>query len=393
MKTAFLFIAFFLSANVWAGTKLGVGYAHSCGVKEGKLYCWGWNFYGQLGVGDQVDSTSPREVTAITEPVTQVSSRQTHTCAVVNGGVKCWGKNTFGALGDGTRTNSFLPVDVVGLGAGSGVTKVAAGNAYTCALVRGGVKCWGWGRSCQLGKPKCLGGEPSNGDMELTPRWVDLLGEGSGVTDIAVDDSHTCAVVNGGVKCWGVTFFGKTGDGFGGQRYNREPEDVIGLGAGSGVTAITVGNSQTCAAVNGGVKCWGHPKFVGRGRPESDTVAFRPDWVVGLGAGSGVTDLSTSNFTSCAVRNNDSVWCWGSGTAGQAGNGRMGADNVVFVASKVQGIGGGERVHAAQAGYAHACALVDNGAKCWGWNSFCQLGDGKCTDANSRGVAEPVNGF
>jgi len=40
---------------------------------------------------------------------TAVDAGETHTCAVVNGGVQCWGSNTSGQLGDGTNSNSLVP--------------------------------------------------------------------------------------------------------------------------------------------------------------------------------------------------------------------------------------------------------------------------------------------
>lgn len=43
--------------------KLSAGWEHTCGIDEaGSLYCWGNNFWGQLGVGSNVDYTSPVRV-------------------------------------------------------------------------------------------------------------------------------------------------------------------------------------------------------------------------------------------------------------------------------------------------------------------------------------------
>ena len=86
--------------------------------------------------------------------VTAVSAGNAHTCAVVRGGVKCWGNGQYGKLGDGSESKKDVPVDVKGLepGTDKGVTAVSAGKQHTCAVLRGGgVKCWGDGNDGQLG--------------------------------------------------------------------------------------------------------------------------------------------------------------------------------------------------------------------------------------------------
>ena len=73
-------------------------------------------------------------------------------------------------------------------------------------------------------------------------------------TQISAGLSHTCAVVNGGAKCWGRNIVGQLGDGT--MSLRSKPVDVVGLT--SGVATISVGDGHTCAVTTaGGVKCWG----------------------------------------------------------------------------------------------------------------------------------------
>src|SRR5690606_17754053 len=104
------------------------------------------------------------QVSGLSSNVTQISAGSNNSCAIINGGVKCWGEATNGVLGasHNQTENASTPIDIAGLE--SGVKWVEVGDTHACALLDSGtVKCWGTNQEFALG----TGGAET--EMTLTP--------------------------------------------------------------------------------------------------------------------------------------------------------------------------------------------------------------------------------
>ena len=88
------------------------GSAFSCGLRGGRLLCWGRNEDGQCGNGTIGGRTLPARL-GVDSDWTAVSAGDSHACGIRQGELYCWGANAAGQLGNGTTLASGQPVPVL----------------------------------------------------------------------------------------------------------------------------------------------------------------------------------------------------------------------------------------------------------------------------------------
>ncbi|CAI8619167.1 unnamed protein product [Vicia faba] len=139
------------------GDKIGMvscGWRHTISVSStGGLYTHGWSKYGQLGHGDFEDHLVPRKVQALSDMfISQVSGGWRHSMALTSSGqLFGWGWNKFGQIGIGNNFDCCSPM-LVNFPHAQNVVQISCGWRHTVAVTnRANVYSWGRGANGQLG--------------------------------------------------------------------------------------------------------------------------------------------------------------------------------------------------------------------------------------------------
>lgn len=243
-------------AGAGAAAEVAAGWTHSVAVRDGRVWTWGDNAYGQLGQPDAGRALCPRPVAGLSNVV--AVSAAWHTLALTaSGEVYAWGRNDLGQLGNkrfGWGEKEEKPVRVVGL---RDIVAVAAGWEHSLALSRDGhVYAWGSQSHGQLGD-----GVRQTGTPVSTPQKVPGLSE---VTRIAAGGQHSLALCRDGtVYAWGSNWNGQLGNGkIGKGGHSAVPRPVVGAD-GKGmlreIVAMAAGGLHSIAvAADGTVYAWGY---------------------------------------------------------------------------------------------------------------------------------------
>ena len=192
--------------------------------------------------------------------------------------------------------------------------------------------------------------------------------------------THTCAILDdGSVSCWGQNNFGQLGDGTTTDR--NAPTQISSLGTDRTAVAITAGDFHTCAILDdGSVSCWG---YNGNGQLGDGTTTQRttPTQTSSLGTDRTAVAISAGYAHTCAILDDGSVSCWGYNNYGQLGDGTT-TDRLT--PTQTSSLGTDRTAVAISAGAYHTCAILDDGSvSCWGDNNYGQIGDGTTTDRST----------
>ena len=332
-----------------AGTAVAVtaGGEHACAVTaDEEAWCWGANEEGQIGVGSS-GGTQPPSQPALREPIQQVSAGRSHTCATSGDSVYCWGDNSSRQCRAGDEDQITTPAVAV-----RDATDVTAGRSHTCALRSSGGSeaiCWGDNSQYQLGDEQAQNTGVPAGTGLVRVRWIDA------------GDDHTCAVDDqDDVWCWGANKRGQLGDAVPLARGTpfALPDELP-------FDQLAVGDTHTCAVRGGSAFCWGENNTSQLGIAPAP-FASTPVRVGGL---SDVVEVGAGERFSCARTAQGQVFCWGAN-----GCGRLGLNSARPLYTTPTEVADVPEATALAVGPGSVCVISAGDVWCWGQNFSGQLG-------------------
>ena len=134
------------------------------------------------------------------------------------------------------------------------------------------------------------------------------------VTDLSWYVDSACAVADSDVYCWGENGNGQLGNG---DTTDRTRPTKVNAPSGLSFIAVDVGETHACAlADDGSMWCWGTGSHYQLGH-ENGTVSYSTPTQVDFGAYDvSVSSIDVGPYNTCAIgtdtdTSNEQVWCWG----------------------------------------------------------------------------------
>ena len=374
------------AARAEPSTKLAVRYESTCALVGGQVKCWGNNPEGELGYFpvDNNPHPTPATVGGISFTPTILALGDDLGCTGDGTQITCWGEDYYGELGApadaGCAPGPYCPP--VTTRAFTGFDSMSIGYITSCAhLTNGTVSCMGSDFYGQLGAS-------SDGGATYEPITIAGL---ANVAEVGLGEYSSCArMTDGTVACWGMNDHGqlgqKTGPGAGFDNVmHPNPLTVPGIHA----RQLSVGPLDVCVvSTDGTVSCWGsnagenpHPGGQLGHDPTTDSPCTSgslcdptPTQVAGL---TDVREVAAGWYFTCAVKNDDTVVCWGGNDRGELESAPSSAADAGSYPYNFnpQPMPGLTNIAHVIAGYKFACAITwDNHVLCWGENNYGQLG-------------------
>eukprot|EP01129_Flabellula_baltica_P017582 TRINITY_DN9786_c0_g1_i2.p1 TRINITY_DN9786_c0_g1~~TRINITY_DN9786_c0_g1_i2.p1 ORF type:complete len:773 (+),score=119.04 TRINITY_DN9786_c0_g1_i2:17-2335(+) len=271
--------------------------------EDKKLYSWGRNRYGQLGIGSNIDQNRPTLIDLDVDVVSFSCGLSHVLLLTAEGEVYCWGRNTFGRLGvPGLEEDCVTsPVKIPFL---SGIVSVCCGGFHSIALDKNG-RVYVWGKN-DYGQTGLGMGE----EIITVPTIIPTL---ENVKTIVSGQNYSMTISHSGeVFVWGRNNYGQLGLGHKTDFSTPVKNDIL---SNMVIDSLQCGYNHSILNSDGEVYAWGRGDYgrLGLGDTNSCDVPTRIEEL------SDVVIACGGAFHSLAVNKDGDIFTWGRNSNGQLG--------------------------------------------------------------------------
>ena len=286
---------------------------------DGTLWAWGSNSSGQLGFNDTVARSSPVQVGADTNWSGEIISSRSFAAAIkTNGTLWLWGAGSYGNLGLNNTAARSSPTQV---GTGTDWSKIGLSMSATAAIkTNGTLWTWGSGTAGQLGNSNSAG-VSSPVQIGSNTNWNLISGNGP-------LGSYRFSAIKTDGTLW---VWGDFNDGALGVNDTNNRNSPTQVGVATTWSKIFTGNHTMAIKTDGTLWAWG--------RNSNGQLGFN-DRVnrsspVQVGAATNWSLCSISNYNTMAIKTDGTLWAWG-GSSPSGESAHLGLNSIIDRSSPVQ---------------------------------------------------------
>jgi len=331
-----------------------------------ELYSWGSNGFGQLGLNNTTNYSSPKQVGSLTTWLSLSAGRYFSAAIKTDGTLWTWGRNDKGQLGLSNTTSYYSPKQV---GALTTWATVKAGSTH-CAAIKTNGTLWTWGMNFygQLGLNSATYSFSSPQQVGALTTWATIASLANSVLAVKTD---------GTLWSWGRNSLGQLG--LGNTTNYSSPMQIGALTAWSSLGGQESEDSSASIKTNGTLWTWGSNDKGQLGQTLSTAtnisspvqVGALTTWYKVIGGGGGAGYMSS-------VKTDGTLWSWGGNDYGQLGIGNTtdysSPKQVGALTTWLNVYGGGRH---------NSASKVDGTLWTWGQGNYGALGLGNITTYSS----------
>jgi alpha-tubulin suppressor-like RCC1 family protein len=349
-----------------------------------ELWTWGYGDNGQLGNESITDTSTPVTTFSGGSNWKQVSSGTYFASAIkTDGTLWTWGSNSRGQLGNREISDKFTPITT--FAGGTDWKQVSSAYGHIAAIKTDGTLwTWGSGYASKLGIISIANRSTPVTTFAGGTNWSDVFSyEPEDLYTLSVGGGNSLVVsaikTDGTLWTWGSGDFGGLGNG----SNSNISTPVTTFAGGTNWKLTSVGFFHTAAIkTDGTLWIWGDNTSGALGNFQNIGTSTP---ITTFAGGTNWKQVSSGDTATAAIKDDGTLWTWGSGF-----NGVLGNADITSRSTPVTTFAGGTNWKQVNAGDNYIAAIKTDGTLwTWGLGNFGQLGD----STNNSTVSTPITTF